>query len=92
MKIFGIVDLFINLLIALIGISGCQNGQLHPVLTVRLVHVKYASLQQVKYISFSNFYSISRLYFLKGVKSVGEFSVLTTLATTLSGSVTRPFV
>ena len=36
------------LLIALIAISGCQNGQLHPVLTVRLVHVKYAPLQQVK--------------------------------------------
>ena len=62
MKIFGIVDLFINLLIALIGISGCQNGQLHPVLTVRLVHVKYAPLQQVKYFIFKFLFQFKGLF------------------------------
>ena len=126
------------LLIALIAISGCQNGQLHPVLTVRLVHVKYASLQQVKYFIFKFLFHFKALFlerstYLHGLdwaidlvgkhvvfcpspvkknwpriliwrltlrfyvetstlKSVGKFSVLTTLATTLSGSVTRPFV
>ena len=53
------------LLIALIGISGCQNGQLHPVLTVRLVHVKYASLQQVKDYFISKFLFHFKALFLE---------------------------